>query len=156
MCRFFGSTGVCRWTPISMHVVMKRIVTMPRLKRRLPSDAFRPQKVSDAISEHQIFKKVFLGEHAPRLPSIILRIWVQVSVSQEQCNFASTLFMYIDGWSCFQRVSMQIFFTAKHMLFTHSRPTSKSFPTALLGTPRHSANCQLVLVPLYLTQKLIK
>ena len=30
-------------------------VTMPRLKRRLPSDVYRPKKASETISEHQIF-----------------------------------------------------------------------------------------------------
>ena len=30
-------------------------VTMAKLKRRLPSDVFRPKKASEAISGHQIF-----------------------------------------------------------------------------------------------------
>ena len=37
-------------------------VTMPRLKGRLQGDVLGPRKVSEAISEQQIFKKNFLGE----------------------------------------------------------------------------------------------
>jgi len=42
-------------------------VTMPRLKRRLPSDIFRPEKASEAISEHQIFK-TFCGGTCTQAP----------------------------------------------------------------------------------------
>ena len=39
-------------------------VTIPRLKQRLQSDVLGPKKVSEPISEHQIFP----GEHPPRPP----------------------------------------------------------------------------------------
>ena len=58
----------CRWTQISMRVVVKWILLpMPRLKWRLPSDVFRPKNISEAISKHQIFQK-FPGRACPRSP----------------------------------------------------------------------------------------
>ena len=95
VCRFFAQfnrcTGNrwCRWTPISIRVVMKWILLliMPRLKQR----CFRPKMAPEAIQEHQIFINFSWGSMPPDptslIPSIPLQVWVQ---KPGQCNFASS------------------------------------------------------------------
>ena len=52
--------------------------TMPRLKGRLHGDVLGPKKVSEAISEQQIFKKISWESMPPDPTSLILRIRVKV------------------------------------------------------------------------------
>ena len=69
-------------------------VTMTRLKRRLPSDVFRPKKkASEAISEHQIFQNFPEGACMPPDPrSLILRIQYRTKAGPMQFDFAEPEF----------------------------------------------------------------
>ena len=121
-------------------------VTMPRLKWRLPSDVFRPQKPCQSVNFPKKFPGACPGPHYPS------SVHSGTSISKpDQCNFAfagpafswvclpndTVLSMHVDARSCSQGVSVRsadkIFslFAAKPMLFTCSRPTSKCLPTAL-------------------------
>ena len=78
-----GSMGVPE-TDTTLHACGSEAnsITMPRLKRKLPSDVFRPQKGLRSHLRVSIFKNYFWGSMPPDPPSLILRIRVQVSVSR--------------------------------------------------------------------------
>ena len=68
--RFPGAWN-CRWTLIAMRPDVKWIrILLPSqdYKTQICSGVLGPKIASEAVSQHQIPKKIFLGEHAPRPP----------------------------------------------------------------------------------------
>ena len=131
-----------------------------KTKAKTSSDVFRPKQELRNNLRASNFRKFFLVEHTPRPPSLILCIRVQESAQAGPmpcwfcwacifvsiCSISATILsMYVDVRSCFQEVFVQStdkfisHFTAKHMLFTHSRPTTKCLPMALPWTRSYTA-----------------
>ena len=101
-------------------------VTMPRLKRRLPSDVFRPKK---GLRSH-LANAVLLP-----LPEFSWVCSINVTIDGHSFHVRRCAVMFYK-WGFPREVLIKLIiffscFTARRMLFTCSRPNSKRFPTAL-------------------------